>query len=275
MRDIEKEIAEWRRGMRETSKHRPQALDELEAHLREEIARLEQAGTQAEKAFELAVAKLGPPAAVGAEFEKLEAMRGAKWKPATLAQWACIGMSVLVAASLLPRVGHGRMTLLLASHAVALTIGYLTMFILGGLAVSYVLVDLFQKTTSTQRYALRRASLQLATVAMTLTAIGIVLGMFWAKENWGRYWAWDPKETGAAAILGCAVAIAALRWFRSTSHNAIPVAGIIGSMGTAVAWFGGNASMRFGPLLIAFIAGHCVVLVVFSLAWSRRRQLLH
>ena len=110
---------------------------------------------------------------------------------------------------------------------------------------------------------------------MTLTAIGTVLGMFWAKENWGRYWAWDPKETGAAAILGCAVAIAALRWFRSTSHNAIPVAGIIGSMGTAVAWFGGNASMRFGPLLIAFIAGHCVVLVVFSLAWSRRRQLLH
>jgi len=83
MRDMEKEIAEWRRGMRETSKHRPQALDELEAHLREEIERLVRSGTSSEEAFELAVAKLGPPGAVGAEFEKLEAMRGAKWKPAT------------------------------------------------------------------------------------------------------------------------------------------------------------------------------------------------
>jgi ABC-type transport system involved in cytochrome c biogenesis permease subunit len=24
-----------------------------------------------------------------------------------------------------------------------------------------------------------------------------VTGAVWANESWGRYWAWDPKETGA------------------------------------------------------------------------------
>jgi cytochrome c-type biogenesis protein CcsB len=26
---------------------------------------------------------------------------------------------------------------------------------------------------------------------------GLVFAMFWAKEAWGRYWFWDPKETFA------------------------------------------------------------------------------
>ena len=26
---------------------------------------------------------------------------------------------------------------------------------------------------------------------------GLVFAMIWAKEAWGRYWAWDPKETWA------------------------------------------------------------------------------
>ena len=28
---------------------------------------------------------------------------------------------------------------------------------------------------------------------------GMILGAFWAKEAWGHYWSWDPKETWAAA----------------------------------------------------------------------------
>jgi len=29
--------------------------------------------------------------------------------------------------------------------------------------------------------------------------IGMLLGAFWAKEAWGHYWSWDPKESWAAA----------------------------------------------------------------------------
>lgn len=29
--------------------------------------------------------------------------------------------------------------------------------------------------------------------------MGIVMGALWAKQAWGDYWTWDPKETWAAA----------------------------------------------------------------------------
>lgn len=35
------------------------------------------------------------------------------------------------------------------------------------------------------------------TIGLFLLAIGTFLGGVWANESWGRYWAWDPKETWA------------------------------------------------------------------------------
>ena len=35
------------------------------------------------------------------------------------------------------------------------------------------------------------------TIGLFLLAIGTFLGGIWANESWGRYWAWDPKETWA------------------------------------------------------------------------------
>ena len=39
----------------------------------------------------------------------------------------------------------------------------------------------------------------LVQVGWAFMTIGILLGALWAKEAWGHYWAWDPKETWAAA----------------------------------------------------------------------------
>jgi cytochrome c-type biogenesis protein CcsB len=35
------------------------------------------------------------------------------------------------------------------------------------------------------------------TIGLFVLAIGTFLGGVWANESWGRYWAWDPKETWA------------------------------------------------------------------------------
>lgn len=35
------------------------------------------------------------------------------------------------------------------------------------------------------------------TIGLFLLSIGTFLGGVWANESWGRYWAWDPKETWA------------------------------------------------------------------------------
>ncbi len=32
-----------------------------------------------------------------------------------------------------------------------------------------------------------------------LLTLGMLMGMVWAKEAWGHYWTWDPKETWALA----------------------------------------------------------------------------
>lgn len=36
-------------------------------------------------------------------------------------------------------------------------------------------------------------------VGLSFMTFGMLFGALWAKEAWGHYWAWDPKETWAAA----------------------------------------------------------------------------
>ena len=39
----------------------------------------------------------------------------------------------------------------------------------------------------------------LVKIGWAFLTLGIVMGALWAKEAWGDYWVWDPKETWAAA----------------------------------------------------------------------------
>jgi ABC-type transport system involved in cytochrome c biogenesis permease subunit len=32
---------------------------------------------------------------------------------------------------------------------------------------------------------------------LPLLSLGLIVGMIWARREWGRYWGWDPKETFA------------------------------------------------------------------------------
>lgn len=36
-------------------------------------------------------------------------------------------------------------------------------------------------------------------VGLSFLTIGMLFGALWAKQAWGHYWSWDPKETWAAA----------------------------------------------------------------------------
>jgi len=36
-------------------------------------------------------------------------------------------------------------------------------------------------------------------IGWAFLSLGMLTGALWAKEAWGHYWAWDPKETWAAA----------------------------------------------------------------------------
>jgi ABC-type transport system involved in cytochrome c biogenesis permease subunit len=58
------------------------------------------------------------------------------------------------------------------------------------------------------------------TIGLFLLTIGTFLGGVWANESWGRYWAWDPKETWALISVVVYAVVLHLRLIPG-SHNAI------------------------------------------------------
>ena len=71
MFDLEQSISEWRRQMQSAGVKNPAIVDELESHLREDMARRVQSGESEEQAFERAVQGVGQASLLGHEFAKL------------------------------------------------------------------------------------------------------------------------------------------------------------------------------------------------------------
>jgi uncharacterized membrane protein len=72
MSDLEQSIAAWRKQMLAAGVKSPVPLEELEAHLREEIERLVKSGLSEQSAFETSAAEMGRPEKLNCEFKKNE-----------------------------------------------------------------------------------------------------------------------------------------------------------------------------------------------------------
>ena len=57
----------------------------------------------------------------------------------------------------------------------------------------------------------------LTRVGLSFLTIGMLFGALWAKEAWGTYWSWDPKETWAAGTWLCYLIYMHLRSSRPRS----------------------------------------------------------
>ena|SRR6185437_11752308 len=75
MFDIDQVISEWRRQMAAAGIKSPEALDELESHLRDEVGQQVRSGANARQAFEIAVERIGEIDSIKAEFEKVATTR--------------------------------------------------------------------------------------------------------------------------------------------------------------------------------------------------------
>ena len=71
MFNLDQAIAEWRRQMAAGGIKIPEALDELESHLRDDIERQMRSGSDAEQAFAAAVQRIGRANILKSEFEKI------------------------------------------------------------------------------------------------------------------------------------------------------------------------------------------------------------
>ncbi|MDE6813307.1 MAG: cytochrome c biogenesis protein CcsA, partial [Duncaniella sp.] len=63
-----------------------------------------------------------------------------------------------------------------------------------------------------QRERLTALSMSLLGPGVYILGLGIIVGAMWANVSWGRYWAWDPKETWALVTL-LLYSIPLHRWF--------------------------------------------------------------
>lgn len=234
MSELEERIAKWRQRMVTELGRRDATLDELESHLRETIDSLVRSGAPEEEAFQIAVKQLGAPSAISAELTKGDPPL---WFPIKLAVGfgilAPLGVALLVAT-------RGRISndLLLAIHVYTVVLGYLGVFLIGGLGICYVCRRCFGEMNARGLESLARYSFALGSVAAGLIAIGIVLGMVWAGKTWGRYWSWDPKEIGALCILTWLAVWLSLQRCSSISTRVVLVMSILGNVIVTLGWFG-------------------------------------
>lgn len=70
--------------------------------------------------------------------------------------------------------------------------------LLGGAFVMAVYLLFFKKSKIVTHKELNITD-NLVYIGWAFLSLGMLTGALWAKEAWGHYWAWDPKETWAAA----------------------------------------------------------------------------
>jgi ABC-type transport system involved in cytochrome c biogenesis permease subunit len=129
----------------------------------------------------------------------------------------------------------------LATHVVAVTLGYASTFVAGFLAIIYILRGVFTTTlTAETAKSLARMVYGIVCFATLFSFVGTVLGGIWADQSWGRFWGWDPKENGALLIVLWNATILHARWGGLVRERGLMNLAIIGNIVTSFSWFGVN-----------------------------------
>lgn len=77
-------------------------------------------------------------------------------------------------------------------------------------------------------------------VGTAFLTIGMLFGALWAKEAWGHYWSWDPKETWAAATWMGNLLYIHFRLHRPKRYSEALLLAAFAFVLLQVCWFGVN-----------------------------------
>jgi len=94
MFNLDQAIAEWRRRMLASDIKAPEPLDELEAHLRDEIEQQSKSGLSEAEAFQVAVEKIGKARPLQKEFKKVEKSHKIIRPIALIVGWLAAGFAL-------------------------------------------------------------------------------------------------------------------------------------------------------------------------------------
>ncbi len=141
----------------------------------------------------------------------------------------------------------------LATHVVAVTLGYASTFVAGLLAIAYILLGLWTPLLampagkSDLGKALVRMVYAIICFATLFSFVGTVLGGIWADQSWGRFWGWDPKENGALLIVIWNIMILHARLGGMVRDRGIMNLAVFGNIVTSFSWFGVNIWIYWQP----------------------------
>ena len=77
-------------------------------------------------------------------------------------------------------------------------------------------------------------------VGTSFITMGMLMGAIWAKEAWGHYWSWDPKETWAAATLLGYLVYIHYRLKKTSSNRIAMYILIVAFLMLQICWYGVN-----------------------------------
>lgn len=70
--------------------------------------------------------------------------------------------------------------------------------------------------------------------------LGMLMGAIWAKEAWGHYWSWDPKETWAAITWLAYLVYIHYRLKKNSSNRTAMIILVISFIMLQICWYGVN-----------------------------------
>ncbi len=184
--------------------------------------------------------------------------------------------------SITPVVAVLRSNKWLTIHVLTIVASYGAIALAAGLAHVYAVVY-WLKNEPKQLRDLATWTYRCIQIGVVLLAGGIMLGAVWANASWGRYWAWDPKETWALITLLWYLAILHGRfagWLRGFGVAMTTICGFFLLLVTyyGVSFYmvglhsyaGGNAK-PLPPMLIGYLIFEGIFMALMFWVYQKRK----
>jgi len=233
-------------------------LDELESHLREEIDHLMQAGHTADAAFMAAIAKLGRPADLAAEYSRVAPP--IRWLPIPIGAALLLVLFCWYAWMFVSWQLRGT-GVVLSLHVVSLLSGYSLCFFAGLLGICYIVCWIVRPIGLGQRRSLRRTLIVANAGAAILLLVGMVLGSVWAHQHLGHAWNNDPREIGTSMALLWFTLLTALLWIVPQKQHLSILLSVFGISVGVAGWSGPTLFIEQGHRHSSSVAFWLVVLM--------------
>lgn len=127
---------------------------------------------------------------------------------------------------------------LFLSHVALAAIAYGTFVIAFAAAVGQLVSRPGTKAKESGTWEMERLGYQAIRIGFPLFTLAVFLGSFWADVAWGRFWAWDPKETASLITWFIYAGYLHLRISRGWQGRRLAIVVIVGFLAVVITFLG-------------------------------------